>query len=190
MSDDPFLRRQAAAAGAVGLACEALWTKGLALSLGSGGAAQVLVLASQLSGLAAGAWWLGRRAEAARDPMRFLGNLQLAGAGLVAASLPAMMMLTLLPERGRGVAAAAIVFACAAAIGGVLPALARCSGGDARVLARLGGANALGAGLGALASSVLLVPALGLAGALLGAAGIWAAAGWDARARSGEPAPP
>ena len=57
--------------GTAGLVYETIWSRYLALLVGHGAYAQVLVLAVFLGGLALGALWVGGRAERIRRP---LGN--------------------------------------------------------------------------------------------------------------------
>ncbi len=186
--DRAFLLRQAAASGFTGLAAQAVWARAVALELGGGSQTHALVLGAYLSGLALGAATLGRRAEAATHPLDDAGRLQLAIAALILLSAPASAALGLLPEGARGAAAFFLVFLPAIAQGAVLPALSAHARRSVGLFQSLYAANAGGAASGAIAASFLLVPSLGLDGALIGVAAVSAAAGYDACRRGPLPA--
>lgn len=178
-----FLLHQAAVSGFTGLAAQAVWARAAALELGGGAQTQALVLGAYLSGLALGAATLGRRAEAAARPLEAAGKLQLAVAALVLLSAPASAGLSLLPEGARAAITFLIIFAPAIIQGAVLPALSAHAHRSEGLFQGLCAANAGGAALGALAASFLLLPSLGLDGALVGIAAVCAAAGYDALRR-------
>jgi spermidine synthase len=69
--------------GAAGLLYEVVWSRLLKDVFGITAYAVAAVLATYLAGLALGGWWLGRRVDRERDPLRFYGILEL-GIGLLA----------------------------------------------------------------------------------------------------------
>ena len=76
--------------GAAGLILQVAWFRLLSLSLGGSLAATTAVLSAFMFGLAAGAWWLGRRTRRLRDGVVAYGLLEL-GAGCAALlTLPAL----------------------------------------------------------------------------------------------------
>lgn len=189
-TDRVFLLGQAAASGFCGLAAQALWARAAALELGGGAGTQALVLGAYLSGLALGAASIGRRAESSARPLAAAGKLQLAVAALIALSSPASAALGLLPEALRAAAAFLLVFAPAFLQGAVLPALSAPARRDENLFQRLCAANAGGAALGALAASFILVPSLGLDGALIAIAAAYALSGRAALGHGPLTAPP
>src|SRR5688572_22515913 len=66
--------------GAVGLAYEVAWTRGLIRVLGSTAIGSALVLAAFVGGLGLGARWVGRRAETTDGPLRLYGRLEVGAA--------------------------------------------------------------------------------------------------------------
>lgn len=145
--------------GAAGLVFELLWSKRLGLLFGSAAVAQACVLATFLGGLALGSERLGKRADAAPEPLRFYANLEwlVALYGLLAPAL-----LHMADGRAKLSAPLAVLFH-AFLMGGAVPALCRAAGGDAqRSVGRVYASNALGASLGVLAAAFVLIPALGL----------------------------
>ncbi|MDP3542932.1 MAG: hypothetical protein Q8T11_10760, partial [Elusimicrobiota bacterium] len=183
-----FLFGQAAASGFTGLAAQAVWARAAALELGGGAPTQALVLGAYLSGLALGAAALGRRAEASPRPLAAAAKLQLAVAALILLSAPATAALGLLPEGLRVAAGFLLVFAPAVIQGAVLPALSAHAHRSEGLFQGLCFTNAGGAALGTLAASFVLIPALGLDGALIGIAAVSAAAGLFALRREPLPA--
>src|SRR5690606_19159956 len=171
-----LLLAAAFASGAAALAYEMLWTRLLALSLGSETVGILAALAGYFAGLALGAALFHNRAHRAADPIGFFIVLELVAAGfalvsphllhLLARVLPAWLG----PVAAAGGAAAlaaptavaALVLAVGAApLGASLAALVEArrrscgletGGQDGRGLGRIYGANTLGAALAALAS--------------------------------------
>ena len=170
--------------GATALIYEVLWSKHLALLLGSTVQAQTVVLAVFMGGLALGNRALGRRADTAAQPLALYGQLELA-LGLYAFFFPLL-------QRGAdqvfvhaGAAVLdqpALLLALKAALslglllgptvlmGGTLPAIAawlqRRSPDAGRLAARFYSVNSLGAVAGAWLAGFVLVPALGMTAAL------------------------
>jgi spermidine synthase len=73
--------------GAAGLGYEILWTRLLALALGSESLGFLGVLGGFFAGLALGSWLLHTRAKTCRDPVRLFAVLE-CGAALYAAASP------------------------------------------------------------------------------------------------------
>lgn len=198
---DGLLLAAAFASGAAALAYEMLWTRLLALSLGSETAGILAALAGFFAGLALGAALFHNRAHRARNPIAFFVVLELVAAGFALVSPHLLQLLArvlpawLGPVAAAGGAAAlaaataiaAVVLAVGAApLGASLAALVEArrrtslaaeAGQDGRGLGRIYGANTLGAALAALASVHLIFPALGysLGAALAAAFGVLAA---------------
>lgn len=172
--------------GATGLIYEVAWFKRLALIFGNTGLAQAVVLGAFLGGLALGNSLLGRRAGSVNSPLRFYGYLELAVAALGAFSPFLMDAAGRLAPVGSFLLGSATVLAAAALMGGTLPALVRhvspALADLERSLSFLYFVNCAGATLGCLAAGFLLIPKLGIDGAIRTAAGINAAVGLAALA--------
>jgi spermidine synthase len=175
--------------GAAALGYELLWTRLLALSLGSESLGVLAALAGFFAGMALGAAVLHRRAETSPEPLRLFASLELVAAAFALASphllhaLAAVVPRALGPVVGADQSPAALAASLAVAalvllpgtfcLGATLPALARArrlrhpGDLDGRGLGRLYAANTAGATLGLLATVWLVLPALGYA---LGAA--------------------
>ncbi|MDR3468421.1 MAG: spermidine synthase [Xanthobacteraceae bacterium] len=172
-----------AASGFAGLGYEIVWTRQLALALGSDMMAVLGAVAGFFGGLAIGAFALDR-------PIRRAGSPRTAYAWLEAAiGLWGIVCVWLLPAAGRGLApllgtepAPALLWAASfalpmlvllpatAAMGGTLAALERIvreARSDPRVSAGVYGANTAGAVAGALISTFVLLPLLGLSATLI-----------------------
>jgi spermidine synthase len=188
----------AALAGAVALAAEVLWTRGLSGVLSSSVYSVALVLAATLCGIATGTAVAVR--VLARQQTRdvrlqpWLAGAAALGAGAVLASTLALRVLpaaSLALARSLGATTAAaglaaeailallVVFAPSAAIGALLPL---CLGlGDparpGRALAGPLAANTAGGVAGALAGAFVLLPGFGLGGGLLVLAAVLAGIG-------------
>lgn len=174
--------------GAASLVFETLWVKQLGLVVGVDVHAVTVALSAFFTGLAVGALVLGRLGDRSRHPGRLYGILEL-GAG--AAGLATTWALAQSPSafvglQGRvGFFAYTLPFALvglpAFAMGGTLPALARAVRPGPTAIAgrpgRLYAANTAGAIAGALATPLLLVPALGVLGTGMAAAALDIAAG-------------
>jgi spermidine synthase len=181
--------------GAAGLIYQVVWTRRLALMLGVTFPAISTVLAVFMAGLALGSWWLGRRADATRSPLRLYGLLELGVAASGAASPWLLDRLGDLyvhfareggmPEPLLGplrvLVAAAVMLVPTTLMGGTLPVLIR---GVHRTPSRIGreagllyAVNTLGALLGTLAAAFVLVQSLGITGALYAAAALNLCAG-------------
>ncbi|MDH5196116.1 MAG: fused MFS/spermidine synthase [Gemmatimonadota bacterium] len=175
--------------GVAGLVYEVLWTRYLGLLVGHSAYAQVIVLAVFLGGMGAGALLVGARSARLADPLRWYARIEIL-IGLfgfafdpVFRSLMGTVFERLLPAAGTGPASLVATWAVACLailpqsllLGATFPLmtagiLRRQSAQPGRVLAMLYGANSGGAAVGALAAGFLLIPALGLPGAVLSAA--------------------
>lgn len=199
---DGLLLLAAVASGAAALGYELLWTRLLALSLGSETMAVLGAMAGYFAGMAAGAWLLHDRAARAPDPARLFARLELFAAGFAVLSphllhalarvVPALLG-EVASEAGPGtlladVAVAALTLLLGSApLGATLAALAEArrracpEDQDARGLGRLYAANTLGSTLGTLGAVYLVYPALGYGVGALVPAGLGVAAALLAR---------
>lgn len=185
--------------GFAALALEVAWFRALTLVFGSSVYALTLMLAAFLAGLGLGAFLFPRLSARSPEPRRFLGLCH-AGVALTATLtslllqvLPLLFILLLRSTHGGFRAWSAGTFVLLALwflnptvlMGMALPAAigvgAGGRGGPAatRVAGRVYGASSLGSALGALVAGFILVPTLGLRGALASAVLCsLAAAGW------------
>lgn len=171
--------------GFAGLVYQSLWSHYLGLVLGHAAYAQSLVLAIFMGGMALGAWGAARLGLRWR---RLVGAYALAEAVIGLLGLvfhPLFLAYSGASERvlgalGDGVlaqvypwlSAALLILPACILLGATFPLLSagwiRASQGqDARVLGGLYFANSLGAAVGALAATFLLLPRLGMPGALV-----------------------
>lgn len=181
------------ASGAAALIHEVAWARLIANWIGSTAAAQAIVLAVFMFGLAAGAVLFGRRSDRGRSPATIYAGLELV-IGLYCVALPTFgSWAGGLYERSvaahfesegwrfglRLCLSAVLVAVPAVCMGGTLPVLVRSlsmRGADTRTsIAGIYALNNLGAVAGTLAAGFLLLPALGIqsslvVGALLNAA--------------------
>jgi len=189
--------------GFAGLVYQSLWSHYLGLVLGHAAYAQSLVLAIFMGGMALGAWGAARLGLRWRRLVLAYAAAEAAIGVLGLAFHPVFVGYTRLSEGvlaalGDGLAAqlypwlsaALLILPACILLGATFPLLsagwirAR-QGQDARVLGGLYFANSLGAAAGALAATFLLLPRLGMPGALA-AAGlanllVAAVAAWLAR---------
>jgi spermidine synthase len=207
MRRGPFLLLFALS-GAAALVYEVVWTRLLTLQIGHGLAAASTVLAAFMGGLAVGAAAGGRIGQQLqpRAALRGYALLEVAIA-LVALALPLLLgalapLLSALYDDGNGglafgaarlTSSLVLLSLPAAAMGATFPLASRWQvrsasriSGDA---GRLYAANTLGAAAGAIVTGFLLLPLVGLTGAMLvGVALNLAAAGgaWLLASRRGE----
>ena len=165
--------------GFCALVYQVAWFRMFRLIFGASTAASAAVLAIFMAGLGLGSAWLGRRADAHRRPLAFYGQLEI-GIALTAAASPLLLAIVrdlyialggtfklgLVVGTPLRLLLSALVLAVPTFLmGGTLPAVARAveSESDAgrRYLAVLYGFNTLGAVLGALATTFLLLEKLG-----------------------------
>ncbi|WP_456623457.1 spermidine synthase [Bradyrhizobium sp. P5_C12] len=176
------------ASGFAGLGYEIVWTRQLSLALGTEMMAVLGVIAGFFGGLALGAFALDRLIRRSRSPWRVYAIVE------AVIAVWGLISVWLLPAAGRALSpllgtepspvllwAGSLALPTLAllpatmAMGGTLTALermtreARC---EARVTAGVYGANTAGALAGTLASTFLLIPALGFSGTLLCLAGV------------------
>ena len=190
------------ASGAAALVYQVLWIKQLSLIVGVDVYAVTIGVSAFFAGLAFGGLALGRLTDRVRSPLRLYATLEVGVAVLGVATTAALAHTAPLfarLEARSSVLAWAMVFAMAAVapflMGGTLPAAVRSLALGAERIGSGGGwmyaANTTGGIVGALASSFLLIPWLGIHGTALAAAGMGglAAAGgfWLARLESVPP---
>jgi len=163
--------------GAAALVEETVWARWLARILGSDAAGAAIVVAIFLGGLGLGALLFARVAERSRRPLRLYVLLELAIAAWAAAT---PFVLGNAPPiesfLGRAAFATLVLLPPTLGFGATVPLMARLavrSRAEATSeTSAFYGANTLGAAVGALAAPFVLLPALGLPGALWAAAGI------------------
>jgi predicted membrane-bound spermidine synthase len=172
--------------GAAGLVYEVLWSRYLGLLVGHSAYAQVIVLAVFLGGMGAGALFTGRWSARLADPLKWYARVEILIGLLGFAFDPVFRWLMgavferLLPAAGTGPASlvATWVVACLAILpqaillGTTFPlmtagVLRRAPARPGRLLAMLYGANSGGAAVGAMVAGFVLIPTLGLPGAVL-----------------------
>ncbi len=196
---DHLLLAAFALSGAAALGYEILWTRLLALALGSETLGILGTLAGFFAGMALGSALLHTRAREARDPVHMFALLELIAAGFALVSPYLLYALArLLPpvigpaasSNGHFVGLAlALGIATLALLPGTLPMGATLAAlvearrrtipdGHARGLGRLYAANTAGATLGVLASIFFILPRVGFAAGsiVLSTLGIAAAA--------------
>ena len=173
----PLIYLLAFLSGSAALVYETVWGRQLATFLGITSYAHTAVVASFMFGLAIGSWLFGRRADRTPSPLRLFSGLEIGIAAFGALSLFFLPFLQtfyaqVAPE-GGGTGAAAVRFLLATAallapailMGGTLPTLVQATvrrgAGLESSIARLYGANTLGAAAGALASGYFMLPAIG-----------------------------
>lgn len=175
------------ASGTAALIFQVLWIKQLTLIVGVDVYAVTTGVSAFFAGLALGGLFLGYWADRAQRPLRLYSMLEL-GVALVgiattiALAHTAPLFATL--EMKSGLLAWALVFVMVGMgpflMGGILPAIVRSLQLNADRIASGGGrmyaANTVGAIIGTLVSSFLLIPALGIQGTAMAAAGIGAIA--------------
>ncbi|MEN9576194.1 MAG: spermine/spermidine synthase family protein [Verrucomicrobiota bacterium] len=170
--------------GATALVYEVLWSKHLALMLGSTVQAQTVVLAVFMGGLALGNRLFGRRADAVANPLALYGKLEIAigfyavvfhllhsaadnlfiraGAPLLEQPLALLAL--------KAVLSVGLLLGPTVLMGGTLPLIAAWlnrRGPDAgRLSARFYSVNSLGAVCGAWLAGFVLVPAMGMTASL------------------------
>jgi len=176
------------ASGFAGLGYEIVWTRQLSLALGTEMMAVLGVIAGFFGGLALGAFALDGLIRRSKSPWVIYTILEavIAAWGLIS--------VWLLPAAGRALSPllgteptpallwagslalpTLVLLPATMAMGGTLAALERMmrqARGEARVTAGVYGANTAGALAGTLASTFLLIPALGFSGTLISLAAV------------------
>ena len=163
--------------GAAALVYQTVWARLLARLLGSGPSGTALVLAVFMGGMALGSILGGGLSRRSNSPVRLFVLIELALAGWAAASPHLLALIGPvggLPARA-GVATLALL-GPTVLMGMTFPLMGRLVIASSRELASATagfyGANTLGAAAGALLGPFLLMPQLGLSGALYAAATI------------------
>ncbi len=197
----PRIEVAAALAGLAALAAQGAWMRALAQFFENSVYSFAAVLAVFLAGVALGSLAIGPLLRRIREPLAAFGGLQGLEALLVLATIPILAARddpathARLAEAGaRGLAdrvfaetvfAATVVFLPTFLSGACLPlAVAAHPAGPAAAAGRVYASNALGSVAGALLAGFLLLPSLGIGGALEVAAGAGLAASLLAAPRS------
>lgn len=182
--------------GFAGLVYEVLWSRYLGLLVGHSAYAQVIVLAVFLGGMGAGALVTGARSARLRDPLKWYARVEIVIGVLGFVFDPVFRWLMdtvfeqMLPAAGSGPIGLLVTWTVAAIailpqsllLGATFPLmtagiLRREPERPGRLLAMLYATNSGGAAIGAVAAGFLLIPMLGLPGAVLTAATLNLAAG-------------
>ncbi len=161
--------------GAGGLLWEVLWQQSTALALGASAFGAAVTLAGMMAGFAVGGLYAARLARRGRlrAPLVAYGRAEVVvaiGGVLVGPALRALGALdTVLYAASPSLASvvqlcgvALVLIVPSAAMGATLPLLAVCAPSAGTSIARLYGANTLGAVIGILAGTFVLVPLFGL----------------------------
>ncbi|WP_035654858.1 spermidine synthase, partial [Bradyrhizobium sp. STM 3809] len=176
------------ASGLAGLGYEIVWTRQLALALGTEMMAVLGAIAGFFAGLALGAFVLDRHIRQASKPHRVYASLEaviglwgIAAIWLLPASAGALAPLLgtspspLLLWSASFLLPTLVLLPATVAMGGTLTALERmmaAARSDSTVSAGVYGANTAGAVAGTLLSTFVLIPTLGLATTLLALAAV------------------
>lgn len=169
--------------GIAGLGYEIVWIRMFSAGLGHEVLGVMAVVSAFLGGLALGAWGLDRRIGRSPRPDLWYAVLE----GVI--GVWSILCIVLVPEANRGIAALTgldagpvrlwfvafavpflVLLPATAAMGATLPAMDRFLSGlvhDGRVIGGVYGANTLGAVVGVVMVTFLMIPAAGLAGTSL-----------------------
>jgi predicted membrane-bound spermidine synthase len=174
-----------ALSGCAGLIYQSIWARYLGLFLGHAAYAQSLVLAIFMGGMALGAWWAGARAAAWNNLLRGYAMVELC-IGLAAAVFHPLYLAATqfaydhgfpaLAGSGAGTLfkwslAGLLIFPQSVLLGATFPLLSnalmrRSPAGSGSILGGLYFTNSIGAAAGALFATFVLLPAVGLPGAM------------------------
>ena len=180
-----------ALSGAAGLIYQAIWSQYLGLFLGHAAYAQSLVLAIFMGGMALGALWVSRYATTWRNLLRAYAAVEFA-IGIAAALFHAEYLAVtglaydvVFPALDAGwlstsfkwASAIVLILPQSVLLGMTFPLMSngvmrRSSGGDGSILGGLYFSNSIGAAVGVLVATFLLLPTLGLPGAMQIGAGL------------------
>ena len=158
------------------------WIRMLSLVLGSATHSFELMLSAFILGLALGAWWIGRRADAASSSLRMLGRVQIAMGVLAIATLPVYLasfewmarFISAFARTDEGYLAfsigrygicLAVMLPATVCAGMTLPLITRALlGGSAgeRAIGQVYAVNTLGSIVGASIAGLVLMPLLGV----------------------------
>ncbi|MFP6655021.1 MAG: fused MFS/spermidine synthase [Myxococcota bacterium] len=171
--------------GAAALAYEVSWTKWLSLSFGSSTLGASATVAGFMGGMGIGAWAYHRVQARVSSPLRLYAALEIAiaisaiGITFLLERFPPIFaaVMSSLPEAGVGVVvfvrivgALVVLLLPTALIGATYPALCSVAISNRETLDRnlgsLYGWNTIGAAAGGLVAGIILIPALGLNGAV------------------------
>ncbi|HEU4664943.1 MAG TPA: spermine synthase [Dokdonella sp.] len=174
-----------ALSGCSGLIYQSIWTQYLGLYLGHAAYAQSLVLAIFMGGMAVGAWWASRRSLRWRNLLFAYAAVELV-IGIAAAlfhpvyvgvtgfaydtafpALPAGWVV----QAFKWASGALLILPQAILLGSTFPLMSsglmrRLHGSDGAILSGLYFTNSIGAALGALLATFVLLPAIGMPGAM------------------------
>ncbi|GHC09336.1 fused MFS/spermidine synthase [Thermomonas carbonis] len=171
-----------ALSGFAGLIYQSIWTQYLGLFLGHSAYAQSLVLMLFMGGMALGAWLVSRRTESLRRPLLayavielVIGVLGLLFDPLYHAGTAWAYESLMQSATGNGLRwtmATVLVLPQCVLLGATFPLMSAGymrlqPASEGRVLAGLYFANSIGAAIGALAATYLLLPKVGLPGAIM-----------------------
>ena len=171
-----------ALSGFSGLIYQSIWTQYLGLFLGHSAYAQSLVLMLFMGGMALGAWLVSRRSESLRRPLLayaaielLIGVLGLLFDPLYHAGTAWAYESLMQSATGNGLRwtmATVLVLPQCILLGATFPLMSAGymrlqPASEGRVLAGLYFANSIGAAIGALAATYLLLPKVGLPGAVM-----------------------
>lgn len=158
------------------------WIRMLSLVLGSATHSFELMLSAFILGLALGAWWIGRRADAASKSLRMLGRVQIAMGVLAIATLPVYLrsfewmarFISAFARTNEGYLAfsigrygicLAVMLPATICAGMTLPLITRAlldgSAGE-RAIGQVYAVNTLGSIVGASIAGLVLMPLLGV----------------------------
>ena len=178
-----------AAAGISSLIYEVLWIRQLGFALGSTQVATSIMLTAFLGGLVGGSLWMGRRADALKNPFGTFVLVEVAAAIAGLASIPTLAWagrayvflatsagITGMPSMFLRGAFSLVIMAIPALLFGMTFPLATVAGtrlvGDQTAVGAVSAASSLGSAIGALLCGLWLEPTFGLFTSALIAAGI------------------
>jgi predicted membrane-bound spermidine synthase len=158
------------------------WIRMLSLVLGSATHSFELMLLAFILGLALGAWWIGRRADAIANPLRMLGRVQIAMGALAIATLPVYLASFEWMARfisafartnegylafsvGRYAICLAVMLPATICAGMTLPLITRAllqGAAGERAIGQVYAINTLGSIVGASLAGLVLMPLMGL----------------------------
>jgi predicted membrane-bound spermidine synthase len=174
-----------ALSGAAGLIYQAIWSQYLGLFLGHAAYAQSLVLAIFMGGMALGAWWVSRYATNWRNLLRAYAAVELiigvaaalfheeflAVTGLAYDVVFPALNANWLSTSFKWTSAILLILPQSILLGMTFPLMSngvmrRSASGDGSILGGLYFSNSFGAAVGALVATFVLLPAIGLPGAM------------------------
>ncbi|WP_386067589.1 fused MFS/spermidine synthase [Tahibacter sp. UC22_41] len=174
-----------ALSGAAGLIYQAIWSQYLGLFLGHAAYAQSLVLAIFMGGMALGAWWVSRHGTGWRNLLRAYGHVELV-IGIAALlfhheflGVTSLAYSHVFPALSAGwltttfkwISAVVLILPQSILLGMTFPLMSNgvmraSSAGGGSILGGLYFSNSIGAAIGALIATFVLLPWIGLPGAM------------------------